>query len=97
MSDQLAPFRVNAHDAQEQHKQSPETFWAPSPAELDKIKPGINVKICADAERFWVIVTSIIEERIVGTVNNNHVSGQEYGYGDSLEFEKRHVYDILAE
>ena len=51
-------------DAQEQHKQSPESFDAPSNEELDNLKKGDTVKVCNGKERFWTIILSITKDKI---------------------------------
>ncbi len=84
-------------DAQEQHKQSPETFDAPSIIELSTLKKGDTVKVCNGKERFWTIIKEITGDKIKAEVNNQLFDAKEYGYdcGDTISFEKRHIYDIF--
>jgi hypothetical protein len=43
-------------DAQQMHIENPSTFEAPSKEELDNLKKGDSVKVCAAGERFWCTV-----------------------------------------
>lgn len=81
-------------DAQEMHKNNPDTFDAPDNDELNAIKVGSTVKVCNERERFWVTVTGVDGEKITGEVNNNLLDNDEYDLGDPIVFEKKHIYDI---
>ena len=80
-------------DAQEMHKQHPDTFWAPSAKCLDAIRPDMHVKICDNEQRFWCTVKSTSGAHVVGVVADQ--TGHEdrgYGFGQNVTFEKRFVY-----
>ncbi len=83
-------------DAQEQYKLHPDTFEAPSNKELDKLKKGDTVKVCNGKERFWTCILSIKGDKIKATVDNILLDADEFGYdcGDTISFEKRHIYNI---
>lgn len=85
-------------DAQQMAIEHPNTFDAPSLAELSMIAPGCHVKICAGSERFWVLVTAVTRTCIQGTIDNVLVRSSEHGlfFNDPVSFEARHVYDILG-
>lgn len=82
-------------DAQEMHRNHPETFEVPSKSELETIQEGTYVKICDGDERFWVQVTKIDGSTIQGTVSNDLVFEKPYNYGDLVEFHQKNVYGIL--
>lgn len=86
-------------DAQEMAKKHPETFIAPSEADLAQIKEGMHVKVSAANERFWCLVEAIDQDRITATVDNEVLGTPAHGlkYGDTVEFEKRHIYQIYTE
>jgi hypothetical protein len=92
---------VDLVDAQEMHREHPDTFWAPDEELLARIKPGDCVKVCDGAERFWVTVTAVNGDDIVGIVENMLIGGlleADFSHGlqlrDRIEFEKRHVFEI---
>lgn len=81
-------------NAQEMLAKHPDTFYAPSKEDLDAIKIGDSVKVCADnKERFWVTVTSVEGENITGTVDNDLVD-VDLTYGEPVTFKKENVYNI---
>lgn len=81
-------------DAQEMAQKHPDTFEAPTSEELDQISVGSLVKICNDEERFWTEVTKIDGDKITANVDNQLLGDYGYNLGDSIEFEKRHIYSI---
>lgn len=85
-------------DAQQMAHDHPETFWAPPYTETSAVKQGDCVKVCARGERFWVMVidNDIAAQRFVGTVDNALWDTDSHGlsFGDVVEVEYRHVYDI---
>lgn len=91
----LVPNRFE--DAQSMALQYPTTFFAPSNEDLSGIEVGDHVKICAIKERFWVRVISINGSVLTGKVDNDLVCTPGHGikFGDSVEFEFRHIYAIL--
>ena len=48
------PILINAD---EMHRQHPDTFHRPSDQDLRAIDAGSLVKVCGNGERFWVEVT----------------------------------------
>lgn len=86
-------------DAQEMHRLHPLTFEAPLQDDLDKLKAGEFVKVCcANTERFWCIIQTIEGNEITATVDNNLFHSAEHGihFGDTVKFEKRHIYQTIA-
>jgi hypothetical protein len=83
-------------DAQEMHRQHPDTFEVPPEAELDALSAGDHVKVCAGDERFWVLLTTVEGRALKGTVANDLLFTNQHGLrrGDPVAFEKRHVYQI---
>ena len=57
-------------DAVQMNKENPDTFEIPSTRDIEALKPGDFVKVCAEDERFWVIVNSIKGNDVIGTVND---------------------------
>lgn len=84
-------------DAQEMHRLHPKTFDAPTPDDLLVLKVGDHVKICCGSERFWLEVLELTPDDKVGKVDNQLFFTSEHGYvyGDLIEFELRHIYDIM--
>ena len=84
-------------NAQEMKKQYPNTFEAPTTKELNALKKGDIVKVCYnDQERFWVILTSVRGQKLKGKVDNILLT-PDLSLGDTIEFEKKNVYDIINE
>lgn len=87
-------------DAQEQMRLEPETFFAPTQADLDGIQPGSHVKVCAGGERFWVTVTAVEmgdELGFTGVVGNHLNRHSEHGlaFHDSISFRAVNVYQVM--
>ena len=82
-------------DAQEQHISHPDTFDAPTQDELNRLQIGDFIKVCIHPERFWAQVTKIFGDRVVAIVDNNLVFVKEVRFGELIEVEKRHIYDIM--
>lgn len=82
-------------DAQAMHRKYPKSFGVPSKRKLDALKPRSVVKVCNGKERFWTVVRNVRGSQITATVDNALVD-KECGYkaGDTITFEKRHIYDI---
>jgi len=84
-------------NAQEMRIKHPNTFEAPVKEELDAIKIGDSVKVCADnKERFWVTVTNVEGDIITGTVDNDLVD-VNLAYGEEINFKKSNVYSIWGD
>lgn len=91
-------------DAQQKAIDHPKTFEAPSISELDQIKAGVIVKICAEnpfctGERFWVEIKKIEGEIIIGTIENHLILTEQHGlaFGDAVFFERKHIFNIDKE
>jgi hypothetical protein len=90
-------------DAQVMAAENPDTFEAPSSAELRALHPGSVVKVHNGQERFWVMVTGICPHAsgfgpaltaFRGRVMHRLVFEAPYDRGDTVEFEGRHIYAI---
>ena len=88
-------------DAQEMHRNNPDTFWAPDEVTLKSIEPGHTVKVCANnEERFWVRVTKVNSKgHIIGEVDNDLVCTDIHGLSlhDTVKFETKHIYQIYEQ
>ena len=86
-------------DATEMAKKYPQTFQAPSGAELDSLRVGDFIKVCAEVgltgERFWCIINRIEGDAIKAEVNNDLVLVEDFNCGDVIEVRKCNIYDIL--
>lgn len=81
-------------DAQQMHKDNPETFDAPSPEELNNLKIDDIVKICyGNKERFWVKIIEITGDDIKGEVDNDLIF-VKLKYKDIVSFDKKNIYSI---
>ena len=86
-------------NAQEMHRAHPDTFDAPSVADLNSISVGDIVKVCAnECERFWTTVTAVDGDMITATVNNDLVLTDQHGLrcDDVIEFHRDCVYSIFC-
>lgn len=83
-------------DAQLMHKEHPKTFEVPSKKELNALKPGDIVKVCADGERFWTKIESVKGNDITATVDNDLALSSSHGLycGDTISFTKDNIYSI---
>lgn len=84
---------VNFVDAQEMHKQYPDTFEVPSKEDLEQLIVGDIVKVSAYNERFWAQITDIDKSRITATVNN-YLLTPRLKYGDIITFGLENVHGI---
>ena len=84
-------------DAQSMARMHPYTFMAPGLEELAVIKVGDFVKVCHNNERFWSIVKSVDGVTVTAEVNNDLICSQPFKCGDTISFEKRHIYDIIID
>jgi hypothetical protein len=84
-------------NAQLMAKKNPSSFEVPTNDELDGINVGANVKVCTGDERFWVDVSEVKGNKIVGTVNNDLFNTDIHGlgFGDVVSFFKKNVYSIF--
>lgn len=81
-------------DAQAMARSYPDSFEAPSQAQLDAVAPGSWVKIATSGERFWIKVVTVEGVRITGVIDNDLVRTAQHGLqcGDRVTCEKRHLY-----
>jgi hypothetical protein len=80
------------------NKEYPDTFEIPTASEKAEIVPGDNIKVGTGGERFWVMVTEIVNRHtIVGTVDNDLICTDVHGFklGDKISVQYDHVLDIL--
>ncbi len=94
-------------DGRERHRQNPDTFEIPSDATVAALRVGDHVKVGAltpgagrvEAERFWVQLTSIRDDRtvFVGWIDNLLTFTEQHGldYEDEVQFEARHILATL--
>ncbi len=85
---------MNLNDAQKMGKEFPK-FEAPTREVLGSIKVGDCVQVSNNYDRFWVKLTTVEGETLIGTIDNKLV-GPLGKYGDVLMFEKRHVYNLAT-
>lgn len=86
---------VEFNDAQATALAHPKTFGAPDREELDALKVDDRVLVCGnDRERFWARIVKIEGESIEATVVNNVVT-LPLKFGDTIRFEKRHIYQTV--
>lgn len=90
--------KPNFINAQQMHRKHPQTFYAPSPQELNALKVGDSVKVCTADERFWVTLTQI-GQTLTGTVDNDLVNTNIHGLklGDTVQFNREHIYNIYED
>lgn len=87
-------------DIIETNRKFPDTFWRPSDADLDDVKPGDLVKLifCSSeaesSERMWVEVLLKTDNTFKGKLRNRPVSPVFGQFGDTITFEKKHIAAI---
>lgn len=101
---------TNFINATAMHLLHPDIFEIPPAEVMNRIKPGVFVKVGVNfdpphvsgntkcnSERFWVKVTGVQNDKIVGTVGNMLVFDDEHGfdYGKEIAFNKQHVLDVM--
>lgn len=87
-------YKDNWVDAQEMHRNNPNTFYAPSEEEINNIEKGFTVKISNGQERFWNEVVEINNNHLLVKIDNQLVGNKGYNYGDILWIEKKNIFDI---
>ncbi len=81
-------------NAQKMHELYPKTFDVPTIEELNSLKKGDSVKVCIDdIERFWVTVTSVNNDEIIGIVDNELID-LDLKIGEEIKFKKENIYSI---
>lgn len=86
--------KIDFIDAQQMKQTHPDTFEVPDQNDLRALKVGDTVKVCAFRERFWAEITAIEGDKITARVDNILLT-TFLKYKDMIEFEPRHIYDIL--
>lgn len=89
-------MEIEFMDAQQLHREFPETFKVPSQEAFNKLAKGDLVKICAGGERFWVRVETIEGDKVTGHIYSDLGLTERHGMKaqDHIEFEKKHIYMI---
>ena len=75
----------------------PSSFEVPSAARLASIAPGHVVKVCADEERFWVLVLGMHGDTIIGRVDNVLISARNrrvWSCG-TIHLQRQHVLHVF--
>lgn len=62
--------------------------------QIQSINPGDIVKLAADGERFWCVVTAINENTFQGVVDSYTMS-LSYPYGSPVEFDASKIHEIF--
>ena len=88
-----SPLLINAAEMERQH---PKTFHRPSDRDLQAIDAGSSVKVCHEAERFWVSVTRRKGDVITGAVNNYLVISP-LQFGETIRFHVDNIFDVQIE
>jgi uncharacterized protein YegJ (DUF2314 family) len=89
-------------DAEERHREAPDTFLIPTVEARRNLEPGQIVKLLfvipADpeeqVERMWVVVTGREGDGYIGELDNQPVSSNQLRPGMKVRFEPRHVIAI---
>ena len=99
MAEHEPSWRLN--DAEIIRKESPYTFYRPSPAAMSLLRPGNLVKLIfafdstdpktPAAERMWVRIDRIENKRFFGVLDNDPLYIRNLKAGDPVEFDDRHV------
>ncbi|WP_420588210.1 hypothetical protein [Bacterioplanoides sp.] len=86
-------------NAQQKAIDHPDTFEAPTPEELAQVRKGSYVKVCAEPERFWVLVERVIDGKVQGVINNDLVFSDKHGLvcDQRISFELDNIYQIYDE
>lgn len=80
-------------NAQAMARMYPGRFNAPTIDDLNRIRPGDNVKVCLNDERFWCKVIEVKGDTLYTRVNNDLVLN-DLPYDTPLLVLKENVYDI---
>ncbi len=90
-------------DAQRLKMRRPNSFEAPTEAQIRSIAPGFFIKVCSFNERFWIRVTKIetkifdaFDTKFTGVISNDLV-GTEHGLARDMEITVlgRNIYNIM--
>ena len=97
-ADRMIIHRFRLRSGVAQHEISPNTFWIPSEAEKDAVRPGDLVKLMWEVrglpgERMWVHVTQVKGDRLEGQLSNTPVF-VGLDPGARVKFKREHIIDI---
>ena len=70
-------------------------FNLPTEGDLELLKPNDMVKISNGFERFFVRIIEILDDGIIGVINNHLRGRYDYGFDDRVKFENRHIFTII--
>ena len=86
---------MKLHDAVQQHKDIPSTFWVPD-SDTKALKIGDLMKVACNGERFWVQVKKVegVGEYI-GRVDNC-LFQEELNYGMLIPVSHNHIYEVIT-
>lgn len=75
------------------------TFKVPTNKEIQSLKTGSLVKVCASGERFWVKVMLVDRSGIIGEVDNELVNSDRHGLflDDTIKLYPHNIYQIHQE
>lgn len=73
-----------------------EYFEQPSDSVMRKVRPGDFVKLCRRGERFWLKVTGYVGRKYHGQIGA-HLKRSDLEFGDVIYFERKNIYDVLAD
>lgn len=91
-------MEVTFTDAQIKYEEHPDK--APHKEDLDALNTGDHIKVCVnEKEQFWIKIVGVEGDTIKGTVDNKMSHTDEHGlkFGDELEVEKKHAYEVHFE
>jgi len=92
------PILSKLIDAQQMHREYPDSFEVPSAHTLALIKPGDYVKVCREDERFWCKVLGGSGRYLIEEVENELVmpANAHINVGQRVRFEHRHIYVVMT-
>jgi len=67
-------------------------FDIPTEADLDNLSSNDVAKISNGFERFFVRIKEVIDNTIIGVVDNHLVGKYDYDFNDTVRFEKRNIF-----
>lgn len=87
--------KIRFVNAQKMKKQYPDSFYGPATKDLEALKPGDFVKVCAYQERFWAEVLEIEGQNVTARIDNDLIT-IKLSYNEKISFQKDHIYDIIS-
>lgn len=80
-------------DAQQRHREYPRTFSVPDKMVLQTLSRGDYAQVCADRERFWVLITEVVKTGFQGVIENDLIctSAHHLADGDRIFFEAQNI------